>query len=555
MSATIGINDSKFVIFGSGHDYTLADSGEGEKIFFSHPYVPLNSINYAGQYYFVVPLYDDNDETVEPVIIDAVKDDIAHCTFTPDLGTVFDTEGEVTVKVQYRREYIYPESTTLVEKELEQTITVVNHGTVSNSYTYNDIYSDGYNFVHPDGQNVEAVKYATNGTCSKVSSIPWRATGLGDGIYAFLNCNDDCDITELAYIDTSNCVAITTLFGGGRNISDISPLADWDVSKVESLTYVFAYTQIENFEALSKWNTQSLNYMRWAFCQMSNLTSLDGLQNWDVSNVDNMEWTFGACTNLEDISALADWDVSSLVNPITMFEGCASITSLEALKDWRPVNVESMRSMFHGCQHITSLEYLADWNVKPTDLYQCFADCYALQSLEGLENFDTSRCTNMQSMFSSCWRVKNLTPLKDWDVSKVETFYEMFFGMPWIEDISGLKDWDITSATTLQGMFSGCAFLLDVSDIKDWDVSNVSNLTSMFRSERAYFCTLLNKEVWTDAYWAYDYEGERYSIVGIYDQQHPLVEHIKDASGVANWNVQFTANAFDNKWTNIPSWN
>ena len=29
MSATIAINDLKFVIFGAGHDYTLADSGDG----------------------------------------------------------------------------------------------------------------------------------------------------------------------------------------------------------------------------------------------------------------------------------------------------------------------------------------------------------------------------------------------------------------------------------------------------------------------------------------------------------------------------------------------
>ena len=47
MSATIATKDLKFVIFGSGHDYTRLDSGEGNdgKRFFSHPFVPLNSTN------------------------------------------------------------------------------------------------------------------------------------------------------------------------------------------------------------------------------------------------------------------------------------------------------------------------------------------------------------------------------------------------------------------------------------------------------------------------------------------------------------------------------
>ena len=55
MSLSISANDLKFVIFASGHDYTLADSGDGDVQIFSHPYVPLNSVNYAGQYYFLVP--------------------------------------------------------------------------------------------------------------------------------------------------------------------------------------------------------------------------------------------------------------------------------------------------------------------------------------------------------------------------------------------------------------------------------------------------------------------------------------------------------------------
>ena len=126
---SLTIEDLNFTIFASGHDYTLADSGDGEVQVFSHPFVPLNSVNYAGQWYFLVP--DENGDSM-----DCVKDDLAHCTFTPALGATFNTEGEITVDCHYHREYIYPEETLVVDKTVSQKITVVNHGTVSSSQTY-----------------------------------------------------------------------------------------------------------------------------------------------------------------------------------------------------------------------------------------------------------------------------------------------------------------------------------------------------------------------------------------------------------------------------------
>ena len=120
---SLAIENLNFTIFASGHDYTLADSGKGDVQVFSHPFVPLNSVNYAGQWYFTV-----SDENGDPM--DAVKDDLAHCTFTPALGSVFDTEGEITVECNYHREYIYDEETLVVDKTVRQTIQVVNHGSV-----------------------------------------------------------------------------------------------------------------------------------------------------------------------------------------------------------------------------------------------------------------------------------------------------------------------------------------------------------------------------------------------------------------------------------------
>ena len=73
MSATIGANDANFVVFGSGHDYTRIDSGDGMSRWFSHKKVPLGSRLYANQFLFYVPDEDGNR-------IDAVRFDMSHCT-------------------------------------------------------------------------------------------------------------------------------------------------------------------------------------------------------------------------------------------------------------------------------------------------------------------------------------------------------------------------------------------------------------------------------------------------------------------------------------------
>ena len=239
MSLTIAPNDLKFVIFASGHDYTLADSGDGDVQIFSHPFVPLNSVNYAGQYFFLVP-----DEDGDP--IDAVKDDIAHCTFTPALGTAFDTEGETTVECHYHREYIYDEETLVVDKTVSQTITVVNHGSVYSSNTYCDLYSDGYAFYRPSSVNTAGyLQLRGNGQPTKVSSIPWRVTVLGDNGYDFLNAFNLTDISELQYADTSNVVHIQGLFRSAQNITSAmakEAVGEWDLSNLQSLEEMAVYS-------------------------------------------------------------------------------------------------------------------------------------------------------------------------------------------------------------------------------------------------------------------------------------------------------------------------
>ena len=545
MSATIGINNLKFVIFGAGHDYTLADSGEGEKVFFSHPFMPKGARAYAGQYLIYAPVYDDNDETVPPVITDVVKEDIAHCTFTPSLGTLFNTVGEQTIKIHYRREYIYPESTILVEKELEQTITVVDHGAVTSANYNNDIYADGYTYIHPADDTIgNNLYWMTTGNFTKVSSFPWRTKNLKE--------------LNLPY-----------------TVTDLTEFQYADVSQV--------YT------------------MEGAFQNLSYIESLEGLETWDVSGCFMAKDLFSGCSKLKDLKALKNWNWKNLGDARRMFALCTSLEKLEGLENWYFPNITSNTDeMFYRCWALKDLSALKNWDVSTWTLAKkVFKECYSLVDLTPLSDWDVSNITNMAEMFY-CYddntggvlkiaKLRTLHGLENWNVSKVQIFDGMFNGRAWLEDISALADWDMSNALQVVAMLSGTT-PRNLTSVKNWKFkkvlpyyyndNNYTGFWGLFDKSGLYHSELLDKDLFTanGVYW--DYEGNTYTqqqAGDMYTTPQTLYPIEQNASDASSWFMPWEdteshvwdsyaheADVFkkDNTsiapakyWINKPSWN
>lgn len=560
MSATIGINKLKFTIFASGHDYTLADSGDGNTQVFSHPYVPLNSDHYAGMWFFLVP-----DENGDPM--DCVKDDIAHCEFTPAIGATFDTEGDVTVECHYHREYVYPEETLVVDKTVRQKITVVNHGTVSSaahwygSWNDNvrcDIYSDGYCFFRPmTTTDVGAYMYASDSfnTVKKVSSIPWRANRIGRVNGVMIVSNILADISEFAFVDTSNAVVIS-LFSNSQALTDISALADWDTSNCENMERLFSYcTAITDLSPLTNWNVAKVKSLYSAFAGMSALSNLHGLENWDVSKVTDMRGMLLACENLTDISALLNWVTQSLTNLsqfLYMHNTSPKLASLHGLENWDVSKVTDLSYFVGECVKIASLAELANWNPKPTSLY-CFAQGLSIHSLDGIENFDVSNCQNFHGAFQSNYYLTDCDAVKDWDTSSGTDFGYLLQGAYWLTSIKAFENW------SLQGDCNSMFAIASVVSVENviLDISRVTTTGGMlYAIEKDYSSKLGKYVVKIGTVW-YDANHTMYTVGEVDDGDHPLVEVTRDASNAANWTVNGTGlHVFNtDRWNNRPSWN
>lgn len=495
MSATISANDLKFTIFGSGHDYTLIDSGEGETRFFSHPFMPKGSWLCAGQFLFYVP--DDEGNR-----IDAVKDDIGHCTFTPAINTVFNTVGEQTIKVKYHREYIHDEETIIVEKTLETKIEIVDHGSIVTSDSTHDVYTDGYCYIRPMTAFIAEAYYYTNEnqrSFSKCSSIPFRANSLKNLLY-----NSGCsDISELEFADVTD---VQTMEGAFRScaITDYSPIKDWNVSTCRNFKWCFAYSPATDLSPLGDW-------------------ILRGITVYSPNGGVDCTAMFYQMTNLVDLSGLANLDTSYVTNMSQMFERCNKIVSLLPLALWNTSRVTNMSGMFK-----TSFDEYDSWGMFPLR-----------KSIDGLENWDVSNVTDFSDMFSYNLWLNDISALQNWDMSKGTDLSNML----WSADVRSLTGFtfDLSSATDLSVMFAqtmirhSSQLSKDIVERRYWDEDSQ---------------TMVN--VWVDG------SGNIYDLADVETTPAYITQDATDAS---TWTVEITnAGAFipntgTGGWVNVPSWN
>lgn len=495
MSATISANDLKFTIFGSGHDYTLIDSGEGEERFFSHPFMPKGSVLRAGNYLFYVP--DDQGNR-----IDAVKDDMSHCTFTPALNTALNTEGEQTIKVKYHREYIHDEETIIVEKTLECTIEVVDHGNVVYQDSTHWIYSDGYCFIKPMTTWIAEASAYTNENqrrFTKCSSIPWRAYSLKK----LLNNSQCVDISELEYADVTDVQSMEDCFSSCL-ITDYSPIKDWNVSTCRNFKWFNTYSPATDLSPFGNWN-------------------LRGITAYSPNGGVDCTAMFYGMPNLVDLSGLANLDTSYVTNMSQMFERCNKVVSLLPLALWNTSRVTNMSGMFH-----TRFLAYDSWDMYPLR-----------KSLDGLDNWDVSNVTDFSHMFEANYWLNDISALTDWDMSKGTDLSYML----WSADVRSLTGFtfDLSSATDLSVMFAqtmirhSSQLSKDIQEVQLWDEDTQSLVW-----------------VWADG------NGNKYNPADVETTPAFITQDATDAS---TWTVEITnAGAFipntgTGGWVNVPSWN
>ena len=217
------------------------------------------------------------------------------------------------------------------------------------------------------------------------------------------------------------------------------------------------------------------------------LSKITGIENLDTSSATDMSYMFFTLYYYSDILDLSKWDVSNVLTMESMFENTGSHGI--NVSNWNTKSVTTMYAMFFGASGTSATS----------------THCICI----GIENLDTSNCSNMSSMFSKSTIYSNLNngifDLSKWDVSKC-TDLSSFCGngrQDWTTGttICGIENWDVSNVTDMRYMFSYLdnyrnRILSTALDLSKWDVSNVLTMKGMFQGCIFEYDFTLNLSNW-----------------------------------------------------------
>ena len=184
--------------------------------------------------------------------------------------------------------------------------------------------------------------------------------------------------------------------------------------------------------------------------------------------------------NVEDCT---DFFVTNFPAPYYYYIDSISVTDLKII----PTN---MKGLFHGLNGTKEIIGLENFNTsKVTNMANLFAGSGI--TAVNLSNFETSLVTDMSGMFSEC---NNLTSIdvSSFDTSSVKNMSQMFARSSELNKtlneltITGLSNFDTSSVADMSSMFAYCTTLKSIN-ISNFDTSKVTNMSKMFS-----YCMSLN---------------------------------------------------------------
>ena len=143
-----------------------------------------------------------------------------------------------------------------------------------------------------------------------------------------------------------------------------------------------------------------------------------------TSNVDGWGTARSTITSVYFDSSFAEYD--GLTNTAYWFSSMG-INTINGIENLNTSNVTNMYGMFASCPALTSLDLTHFDTSKVTNMNLMFGGCLALTNLD-LSHFDTSEVTDMGYMFAVCSSLKTILIGTGWNTDNVTISDEMFYG-------------------------------------------------------------------------------------------------------------------------------
>ena len=329
--------------------------------------------------------------------------------------------------------------------------------------------------------------------CKNLSSLDlskFNTEKVTDMRGMFCGCQNLSSL-DLSNFNTANVMEMGNMFYNCSTLTSLD-LSNFNTEKVESMMGMFFSCSVLTSLDLSNFNTKKVRYMNSMFNACSALTTIYAGDKFVTTKVENGSYMFSGCTNLKGFdSSMIDHKKANSGTDGYFTPGCAYAefdnatgTLTFRYKGVKPaeaydLNVKSNNPGWNAQKrNIKKVVFDASFaNARPTSCCLWFADCFYLTEIEGIENLNTEKVTNMGSMFSGCSALTSLD-VSNFNTQNVEDMSIMF------EYCSALSSLDLSKFNTanvknMEDMFKECR-KLSLLDLSNFNTERVKDMSSMF---------------------------------------------------------------------------
>ena len=312
----------------------------------------------------------------------------------------------------------------------------------------------------------------------------------------------------------------------GTNVNKVVFDVSFANARPTSCYYWFCgCSKLTDIEGIENLNTENVTNMNSMFDRCSALTSLD-LTNFNTAKVSDMSYMFMGCSALTTIFVSDKFVTDQVTDGRDMFHMCINlIGAIEydgSKSDHTYANYEngyfSPEGGFHayaefnnatgtltfsrglskpaGAYDLNVGNNTPEWstqkedinkvvfdasfaNARPTSCYKWFDMCTSLTEIEGIENLNTEKVTNMGSMFSGC-HVLNPLDVSNFDTQNVEDMSEMFVSCMKLKSLN-VSNFDTQKVTNMNSMFWNSSALTTIYASDKFVTTKVSSGADMFK--------------------------------------------------------------------------
>ena len=286
-------------------------------------------------------------------------------------------------------------------------------------------------------------------------------------------------------------------FSGCKNLTDIEGIENLNTENVTNMNSMFDRCSALTSLDLTNFNTAKVSDMSYMFMGCYALTTIfvsDKLVTNQVTSSDNM---FHMCINL--IGAI-EYDGSKSDHTYANYEtgyftpeggfhayaefneGTGTLTFRRGVS--KPAGAYDLNEGNNEPGWLTQKENIykvvfdaSFANTRPTSCCKWFDECKNLTDIEGIENLNTEKVTNMGSMFSDCYVLAPLDVSK-FNTQNVEDMSDMFAACVKLKSLN-VSNFDTQKVKYMSNMFYNCVGLTSL-DLSKFNTQNVENMSFMF---------------------------------------------------------------------------